>query len=1096
MQRSRKPEGRRSTGLVQTQRLQGERGSSLIIAMCFLLVIGLVVSALAGFAFANLSATKAYRSQRAERYAGDAALQAGINYIRTQRLMGRDPNYSNTDPPCVYKVTTDTTVGPVSVTCAAEPGSTSGIPDDPGKVPDNAILALGQRHNETGPFNGTACESGFFGSSKPESEPSIFFRPGEIRDHNEIPTEIFNPSTWAGCQNRQRANDTFNIKGNVVGAGTGRSTTGSVGLLPYLKNGVVTQSQMKLRNCGSINIIAGGGTCTATTNADRVDPGAGPNATIKSEWAPVPIDWTVRTGGYSWNATNNTLVGNASCANKAIIILLPGWYKNADSVNKYTSNPACKEVTLWLAPNPGTDGIPMTADDKTGAFYFDFTEDTGTSFRKCSNQGQSNGDAKYRWCIGGQSASANIRVVTGTPDGWNPLGFTTGVPARTVVMNRANTVDANLTATWFDGDKAKSIDNQSAFYQATNYDVPLLRETCSLLNLCFATSRDVRVRDFYPKVAGAADDGKIYVSVKHRETSSTLSDPNFKIRTVSPDSGNTTNCPDTYRVAKSTGTLRQDQLLLGTSANAADLAAASIGACLNSADLINGMQITMTVTGDRISPKNTTKVFLDGYRVQFVSTPGATFPLPDTEPNADPDAARRDCDPKKPGGQIIFGGQTHVYVPDGSLEVCAGAYPTAPGDHQRIGIYGIPAVPPLLGDPGQSVTNNGDSGGSVSNAAAAKDIAEPDGRSDATINYSSNYECPASWFFGTKNCAGLRDYSTTTNVPITPYARSNYPNLELDTLTARVTYNPKNTDYVLGLATTNDQGACRAWAVAKAILSLGFANNLNCGRPQLQIGSCVKDAPLSTTLRSWQVDVTGCVTETELTNGITARWITHTDHRYICVVSICGNWNKSKSEQLDGIELLVGLRQKPGSPSVPVPQKGCVVQYPNYWEGAGSPDCALVKADSIDPKPISILGINITSDEAKWLGRYSVEGTIYAPSSAIEVDELDAAYPTASRGIVVSHMRVKGYNTRGNYALPAVSIETADTVQPRVATVVSCIRGVPPIAASDRTNVTTPCDASLGDRILSRARVQFTDPPASNTTATTSVSVRWWTDDR
>lgn len=1088
----------RHRGFAQTRRLRDQRGSSLVIAMVFLLVIGMLVSALSAYAFANLSATKAYRAQRDERYAGDAALQAGINYIRNQRLMGRDPGYSASDPPCVYNVTTDTSVGPVAVTCQADAGSKSGVPDEQGKVPDNAILALGQRHNEVGPFNGTQCETGLFGASNPEAEPSLFFRPGEVRNHNEIPTEIFNPSTWSGCQNRQRSNDPFNVKGNVVGAGNGKSTTGSIGLLPYLKNGVTTQSYLKVRNCGSI-IVSPAANCTATTNADRVDPGAGPNATVKSEWANVPIPtnangtYVTRTGGYTWNGS--ALVANASCASNGIIILLPGWYRNADTINKYTADPACKGVTLWLAPDPGPDGIPLTADDKTGGFYFDFV-DTPTTYLGCSSQSSDASVAKYRWCIG-NDASANIRVVTGTPSGWNPLGFTTGVPARTVAMNKANTVDGALTASWFDSsnnqrcgscDGAKAIGGTFAYYQATNYDVPLIRDLCSVLNLCFATSRDIRVRDFQPKVTGAADDGKIYVSVKHREVT-TVNAPQFKIRTVSADSGNTTYCPDTYTVNKSTATLREDQLLLlkpGNVVGTAAEAAASVGHCLDSADLINGMQITMTVTGDSVSAANVTKVYLDGYRIQFVSTPGATFPAVDTLPGSDPDAARPDCDKNAPGAQLIFGGESHVYVADGSLEVCAGPYPTNPGDHQQIGVYGVPAVPPLQGT---AVSNNGASNGSIANPNNAKQIAEPDGRQDATINYSSTYDCP-SGFFG-KNCAGMYDYSTSTNVTLAPFQAANYPHLQVRNLTARVTYNPKDTDFLFGITTTDNQDSCRSWAVAKAVLSLGFASNLNCGRPLLKIGTCTKQAPLSPSLRSWQVDVTGCVTQAQLTSGVTATWESHTDHRYICVFSICGNWNKSNSEQLDGIELLVGLEQKAGDNTmVPVPQRGCIVSYPNYWEGSGTPDCALVKADSIDPKPITIFGIPITDKEGKWLGRYSIEGTIYAPSAGIEVDELDAAYPTASRGIVVRHLRVKGYNTRGAYAEPAVSIELSDKVAPRVATVVSCIR------ASGRASVTTPCDSTQGDRILSRARVQFKDPPAHDTTTPTDVSVQWWTDER
>ena len=149
---------RRAT-LVTTKRMHGQRGASLVIALAMLLVLGVVLSAVLAYANTNSRVSNTYRKQRVDRYAGDGALEAGINYVRGQALMGRDPDYAASDPPCVYNVPTD--AGVVAVTCQADPGSGSGLPTDQGLVPNQAILATGARHTEVGPLNQTQCDTIF-----------------------------------------------------------------------------------------------------------------------------------------------------------------------------------------------------------------------------------------------------------------------------------------------------------------------------------------------------------------------------------------------------------------------------------------------------------------------------------------------------------------------------------------------------------------------------------------------------------------------------------------------------------------------------------------------------------------------------------------------------------------------------------------------------------------------------------------------------------------------------------------------------------------------------------------------------------------------
>ena len=91
----------------------GQEGSSLIIALACLMVMAVILSSLVSYAAANQKSTVAYRTQRDERYAGDAAIKSAINWAQTNALVGRDPELNLNDPACVYDVPTE--VGIVTV---------------------------------------------------------------------------------------------------------------------------------------------------------------------------------------------------------------------------------------------------------------------------------------------------------------------------------------------------------------------------------------------------------------------------------------------------------------------------------------------------------------------------------------------------------------------------------------------------------------------------------------------------------------------------------------------------------------------------------------------------------------------------------------------------------------------------------------------------------------------------------------------------------------------------------------------------------------------------------------------------------------------
>src|SRR4249919_906092 len=141
-------------------RMRGERGTSLVIAMLFLSIFGLISIAILGFGDISLRATAGYRLQRAQNYATDAALQAAINRVRNDSAIGRDPGVfpsdvcgpSNTTSALINIAATSTSP-PMVVSCQVESGGGSGIPKDLGTDPPYSILTLGDRRTDQ--VNGT-----------------------------------------------------------------------------------------------------------------------------------------------------------------------------------------------------------------------------------------------------------------------------------------------------------------------------------------------------------------------------------------------------------------------------------------------------------------------------------------------------------------------------------------------------------------------------------------------------------------------------------------------------------------------------------------------------------------------------------------------------------------------------------------------------------------------------------------------------------------------------------------------------------------------------------------------------------------------------
>src|SRR5690606_4935445 len=151
---------------------------------------------------------------------------------------------------------------------------------------------------------------------------------------------------------------------------------------------------------------------------------------------------------------------------------------------------------------------------------------------------------------------------------------------------------------------------------------------------------------------------------------------------------------------------------------------------------------------------------------------GNIQPIGSTQPV---DPAKSDCDTTKPGGQLIFGGESHVYAADGSLEVCGGPNPDDPDGSLVIGVYGVPAVETrqptavAIGAPNDDNTR-------LDDPAKAKVIGEASGRADLNITYDND-------FFGTAEA----------NVDLTFPSIGSLPNgYRIGKVSARYSYDSNN----------------------------------------------------------------------------------------------------------------------------------------------------------------------------------------------------------------------------------------------------------------------------------------------------------------
>ena len=107
---------------------RAEAGAALILALAFLTVVLTVVLVLFFFARTTTRTLVVYRQERVIRYTADAAIQAGIEMVKSDRTLGTTPtDLCNLQVPIQQPVTPTVAAGStVTVQCPASAGTQSG----------------------------------------------------------------------------------------------------------------------------------------------------------------------------------------------------------------------------------------------------------------------------------------------------------------------------------------------------------------------------------------------------------------------------------------------------------------------------------------------------------------------------------------------------------------------------------------------------------------------------------------------------------------------------------------------------------------------------------------------------------------------------------------------------------------------------------------------------------------------------------------------------------------------------------------------------------------------------------------------------------
>ncbi len=412
-----------------------------------------------------------------------------------------------------------------------------------------------------------------------------------------------------------------------------------------------------------------------------------------------------------------------------------------------------------------------------------------------------------------------------------------------------------------------------------------------------------------------------------------------------------------------------------------------LAGCLGTAAKVNGAFVVYSVSPTATSGNGS----LDGarLRVDYTDSP-ARFEFPGM------------CDPNEPGVQFIFGGDSHLYLPNGTFELCAGPNPPGTLTNQRIAMYGLRPVDPLK-------PTSAPAAAGWSDASNAFSIGESPTTLDATTAF------PAVAFGTVDQVSPVR--------PITLSGFGGGVSIPAGASIKRVYAMVAHGQSAVGLTAPRLKVWNGAGALCSETSGEGYALNLH-------------NELLSAFTRRYEaVDLTGCFADPDPNvavgrlNGQGLAVEFDAKPTTGSFLGIPGTfWQLESTSRLDGVQLMIELQATSPTAAAYIPQNGCVAglsSYPNYWDGYADPDCALFKWD----------GIGLLSSSPR--GQVSIHGTVYAPGGALDIDDegppcqsgwlcapgsyVGVDYPIVDRGVVARHVRFKALKTKSGYDGPIFS---------------------------------------------------------------------------
>lgn len=1098
-----------------TSRYRSQAGASLMLALAVIAILTIVAAGLTGFLTTSMNAETEYRKAQDLTYASDGAIKAAINWAATQDV-GRDPTVYPDDPnstadDCVFRDASKN----LTITCAAAEGSRSGVANETGLVPANAITLLGQRYGEHPLFS--PCTGGSGSGDRTSREAREV---GLLIDARRLKND-------GTGQCERGSNPTFVVAGDIVSNApivanggtlkvTGSGSTISAGTSPIYGNQPCKGLSADTTSLCSALPLKSGGSRSAPVEATNgfdpkeqlaIDPARGDQVTA-SQYRIGDINWNAGkvsiNGGTPVVADSITAANLATCTGSTtdLVRFYPGVYRQADKLNQiFGSN--CKNGVFWFLPaansaqrttavtaNYNLDVAQLTAGNaadrpQQGVFVFDFTNTTGGT--NCAALTTANANHNpHRWCLGVSPSSV---VVGGWPNQWDPVVLQDAPNNSTeapVVLTYASTLNDNGSRFWTNQDGARTTNANDATYRPGT--------TLGVTNP--SGDRSITLGRFWTSQTGSvplavASGTEVSISVTHREYRAALLDnPRLEIATLD-ESGQRFDCgifSFPKSVDSSDPAARQTHVLSTVDAlNQIPGATANerlrLRDCFSSPERISNATMKWLVSGDSVNSGGDTFTFLwwtfprpfsdnppqlalDGIKVELSTPTGSWF-----GPNISGEATY--CDDEKPGVQFIFGGDSTVHVGSSALQLCAGPPPEGVDSSQQIAVWGMPQNYEAT-DSGSARPNIARVGKSGSSSLLP---------SSATHQWQCDSSGIFTWTGETGSAANLTRALRSGEVYTDPGAGGSAMIASINPGNCQTVVVPQTTTSTVDLSgfgdlksyATCDNAVDICFNSATQDLSkveLKITYSTNCGtflgwstadlfgcpsgaggveyKVMSSSGTewCSGGLPKNITLSWYAIDVTACLNSVARINDARVQ------------VKFKCNWcigGAGPRKELDGAEIVVTT--KPKGVNAVTPATGCRTSLAGYGSGFGDNtgasgwyldsvrggDCALISG-----------------------GRVNIQGTIYAPSDALEVNDADVVHPFATRGLIARHLRVRQYQPRSGFNANAVTNVIDDARQPRMVVFTSCSRAT---ASSE------PCGTKAGDILRSRALVAYEQDP-------------------